>query len=223
MQQNYLVGQNFNNTEACATNGPIRFTIRKVATDDNQSDLFDEVQPRSRYPTYSAFETHPAHEFTKSATLNCDWKYKGDVSLYKGGGYIFYFFPDSDGYLTQIETLVKDHFFNDTMNSLLIDFVLYNGDINYFTYVGFIAEMYSGGEILFQYYIWPMRLKMYATPGDGARAFFELVFVLLLCYHMAITVLTIRRDYVNYEAWRSRFYEILTTDQKRKRNQAKPE
>lgn len=86
------------------------------------------------------------------------------------------------------------------MNSYYIDFVLYNADLNYFTYVGFIGNTYSGGKVDWQYYIWPMRLKMYSTPRDGARAFFEIIFIILLIYHILGSIMTIKRDYINYEA-----------------------
>lgn len=94
MEQNYLVGQNFNNTDLCADTGPVRMTVRKVDYTDNPSNIFDSVEPMKRYPKFSAFETDPPNEFKETLNVGCLWEYQSDVSLYNGGGYIFYLFTD---------------------------------------------------------------------------------------------------------------------------------
>jgi len=55
-----------------------------------------------------------------------------------------------------------------------------------------------------------MRVDMYSTPEDIARAFFEIIYILMLFYHIAVSGITLTRKYKSYNIWQERFYEILT-------------
>lgn len=232
MQGNYLVGQNLNQKDTCSSQGSIRMTLRYVKYEDNPSNLFHSVNPIRRkgefspYPSITSFSLYEDTNIVLDNSFPCKFTHTsfGDGGFAEQGGFIFYFSQDPLNYTNQISKLLtKSLFLNETTNSIVFDFVLYNGDLNYFTYVAFVAQTLSGGEIYSTYYLWPMKLKMYFTASDKVRAFFEVVIVLLLGYHIFVTVTTLKNKFKCYDDWSSRFNEILTTNQKEKRKTAKPE
>ena len=230
LQGNYLLGQAFGQ-ELCPTNGSLRLTARYVKTDKNPISMFYPVnnihRERDFQPTPGLqLVTGTEDTHANFGNNTCPVKYtgygKGGFAL--EGGYVFYFSNVPGNYSTQMMNLLStSYFLNESTNSIVIDFVLYNGDLNYFTYAAYIAQTISGGEIFSTYYIWPMKLKNYFTAADKIRALFEVIFLLLLFHQIYGTVRVLRNKFKNYDDWSSRFSEILTTKQKEKRRLAKPE
>lgn len=228
LQGNYLVGQYLNDTEICPTKGPIRMTLRYLKTEKNPDGLFDKINPIMRSPDFSPFKVSDNEdtdiEIKGNDYCGVTYTHKNDGGFGNLGGYEFYFSVDPDLYKEQMTSLLENlHYLNESLNSLVVDFVVYNGDLNYFTYSAYIAQTLSGGEIKSSYYIWPMKLNMYFTAGDKVRACFEVIILLLLIYHIYVTTTTLKNKFKSYKDWSSRFYEILTTKQKEKRKIAKPE
>ena len=233
LQGNYLVGQKLNQQVDCPTQGTLRLTVNYVETNSNPNNLFYDINPIVRkadfspYPGLNSYRTNEDKNIQAYDTsFNCPLKYikSGDGGFSSLGGYVFYFSNEPGYYETQVSTLLDYKLlFNESTNSMALDFVLYNGDLNYFIYSAFVAQTTSGGEIYPTYYIWPLKLKVYFATGDKIRAFFEIVLILILIYHIYVTVTTLKNKFKNYNDWNTRFKEILTKNQQEKRRLAKPD
>lgn len=230
LQGNYLVGQYLKEKSICPETGPIRLTLRYLETKKNPDSVFRKINPIKRELDFSPFAIPTSVENKdieiKGNENSCGISYtdQGDGGFGGEGGYVFYLSVEADEYKEQMTSLLENlHYLNESLNSLVVDFVVYNGGLNYFTYSTYIAQTKSGGEISSSYYIWPMKLNMYFTIGDKVRAFFEVVVVLLLGYHIYVTSSTLKNKFKSYKDWSTRFNEILTTKQKEKRKIAKPE
>jgi hypothetical protein len=235
LQGNFLVGQYLDkdNYNTCQSKGPIRLTLRYLKTKKNSDKIFKSINPIKRETDFSPFtdplNTKNYENFNKKIktsdpSCTVDYTDREDGGFAGEGGYIYFFSMDFQKYYKSMYHLLDEaRFLNETLNSMVIDFVLYNGDLNYFIYSSFIAETISGGMIKTSYYIWPMKLNMYFTTGDKVRAVFEVIIFLLLVYHIFVTASTLRNKFRSYDDWSLRFKEILTTKQKEKRRTAKPE
>ena len=222
ISMNYLVGQDLDSQTECSKEGPLRMTIRKVDYRVNPNEYFEDVIYYSRKENFSPFDGQEK-DYKAFYNLSCKWTYQDQGGFMDKGGYVFYLSSNEKDYENQINTLFQDKFLNESINSMVLDFVVYQPDINYFTYVALLTEFASGGSIGVSYYIYPMKFKLYHEVSDIIRAFFEFVFIVLLVYHMAITFKHIYLEYRGYETWKSRFFEILTKSQKQKRLLTKPE
>jgi hypothetical protein len=238
LQGNFLVGQYLRDDDKgdyhiCQSKGPLRLTLRYLKTNSNPDNLFKKINPIKRQTDFSPFtdplNTKNYENIDKSAktndtSCNLDYTQRGDGGFAEEGGFVYFFSMNSTLYTEEMTYLLKNTLFlNESLNSLVVDFVLYNGDLNYFIYTSYIAQTISGGIIKTSYYIWPMKLSMYFSPGDKVRAAFEVIILILLFYHIFVTLSTLRNKFRNYDDWSLRFSEILTTKQKSKRRIAKPE
>lgn len=229
LEGNYLIGQYLAGDNQCSNQGTIRMTARFVKTVNNPSWLFELVNPQKRLVEFSPHSSQSQNEDQGIARVNplntgCNYTYQSTGGFSELGGYVFFFSQKPSVFNTQMYYLLEQtNLLNESTNSFVIEFVLYNGDLNYFTYTSYICQTLSGGGIFSTFYIWPMKLKNYFTPSDKLRAFLEIVVVLLLIFHIYVTVSTLKTKFKNYDDWSLRFYEILTTKQREKRRLAKPE
>ena len=204
LEGNYLIGQKFAVSNFCSDEGTIRLTARYLKIRPNPESLFSSINPIQRYSDFSPYpglNTRSSNENRNifQPNTNCSFTYSshGFAEL---GGYQFFFSQKNSLYFKQINTLLTESLFlNETTNNLVFEFVLYNGDLNYFTYTAVVFQTKSGGEIFQTYYIWPMKLKLYITSGDIARGLFEVVTVLLLGYQIYVTFTSLKNKFKCYD------------------------
>ena len=86
---------------------------------------------------------------------------------------------DKDVYNQQLNTFVADEVVSFDINSIVLDFVTYNGNYNTFIYSGFIFTSMAGGITLIDKFIMPLKLDIYYNPEDKFTAFIEIVVLLV--------------------------------------------
>lgn len=73
---------------------------------------------------------------------------------------------------------MDDEVVNYGTNSIVLDFVTYNGDFNSFIYSGFLFTSMAGGELKVEKFIMPILLDLYSKPLDQLLAAIEIIVVL---------------------------------------------
>lgn len=222
--ENYLVGHNLTYVPGAFDAGPIRMTLRRVELVDNPSKTFSEYQEKIRDTTLNAFSlTGDDDTSFTGGSSQYEYKAEGSRSFMDLGGFVMYLSSDFTEFNAQMGLMKSDLILNDTSCSIVLDFVLYNGNVNHVIYTAIAFNFDSGGSISSYLYIWPMELQLYTTPKQIARAFFEVVYLLLLGYHIFWTCFIVKQNSDAYGVWQKRLYEVLTDEQKNRRNEFQPE
>eukprot|EP00359_Climacostomum_virens_P003536 CAMPEP_0204911568 /NCGR_PEP_ID=MMETSP1397-20131031/9877_1 /ASSEMBLY_ACC=CAM_ASM_000891 /TAXON_ID=49980 /ORGANISM="Climacostomum Climacostomum virens, Strain Stock W-24" /LENGTH=1318 /DNA_ID=CAMNT_0052082157 /DNA_START=2525 /DNA_END=6481 /DNA_ORIENTATION=- len=223
--ENYLVGWNMTAESTMFDKGPIRMTLRRNEMKTNPSNHFDEYQEEIRKSSINSFSISGGESEDSFIGGSSGHKYEATSgeSFMDLGGFVLYFSADKDIFKEQLDTIKHDVILNDTSASIVYDFVLYNGNSNNVIFAAISFDFSSGGSIDTELFIWPMLLQMYSTPAQIVRAIFEAVYVCLLLYHIVETGIALRAESDSYTSWQRRLYEVLTEEQKRKRNNTQPE
>jgi hypothetical protein len=226
VQSNFLIGQFLEPSDpTCLDSGAVRITIRRVKTTDNPSNIFSQVEPNIREKIFGPTDYRTSEEDTGDLAIsaNCTIKYSEDGGLWNRGGYKIYLSSQASSFVEQFEELSKLKIFDNSLNTIVVDFVVFNPDLNYFIYSAISCWFLSGGKIETGVSVMPSKISEYYSDKDKARALFEALYILLLFLHIYITFRTIYSRYNNYNNWFSRFRELLTPSQRRKRELSKPE
>lgn len=226
VQTNFLLGQFLKPINpTCLDNGAVRITMRRVKAVNNPSDIFSEVEPQIREGTFGPTAEKTPEEDTEDLVVSdtCTIKYSEDGGFMNRGGYKMYLSSQATLFAQQYEELSQAKIFDNSLITLVIDFVVFNPDLNYFVYSAITFWFLSGGKIETEVSVMPSKIKEYSSDQDKARALFEAIYILLLFLQIYITIRTIYNRYNNYNNWFSRFKELLTPLQRRRRELAKPE
>jgi hypothetical protein len=219
IMKNYLVGQDLSTDDDFPSQGPFRITIRRLERIENPDEPFREIEPKVRM---GAFKAEDLGMWEQTDNYK-SFKYHDESGYGDEGGLIFFLSAEGEDFQSQVVNIVSLGILDDSINSLVLEFVLYNGDLNQFIYSAVIFEFNSSGNILKYLNIWPICLNMYASPKDIARCFFEVIYVILVFYHIYVSIRTIRLRVNHYNEWYSRFSETLTKEEKAIRELHKPE
>ena len=123
---------------------------------------------------------------------------------------MIYFAADPVIFTNEVKLFYADEIFDEALASVALDFVVYNGEANSFTYVSYLFQFKSGGNVEIGNYIEPNLFNMYDTPLDILRGFCEaalmLAFILMLIY----TIYDYWRKSKIYENWKRSLYTLLT-------------
>ncbi|CAF4229923.1 unnamed protein product, partial [Rotaria sp. Silwood2] len=131
---------------------------------------------------------------TKSGPLKAIYK------TYKGGGYVVSLGRTYEKARSLIETLRSDTWLDQLTRAVIIDFSLYNANVNLFVAVTLSFEMTSMGSIIQDYQIKIFRLYDH-IGGYGILVYlFELLFVIFTIYssvHEILLLIKQKREYFN--------------------------
>lgn len=223
--ENYLVGWNITTNLKTYDKGPIRMTLRRNSMETNPSRYYDEYQEKIREGELNHDSISSNEDESSFVGGSSGFKYKSssDSSYMDHGGFVLYFSANEVEFKEQLAGIRSDLILNDTSASIVYDFVTYNGNTNSIIYAAITFDFSSGGSIDTDLYIWPMQLQMYSSPAQIVRAIFECVYVILLIYHIVESCIALKASSDNYNNWQRRLYEVLTEEQKRKRNTEQPE
>jgi hypothetical protein len=221
----YLVGHNMTTNLTSYDKGPIRMTLRRVDMESNPSHNYDEYQEQIREGEITYFGISGVEDKTtfKGGATNFEYKANRSKSFMDLGGFLMYLSSDYEEFSQQLEAMRSDLILNDTSCSVVYDFVLYNGNVNHIIFTAIAFDFSSGGSINTSLYIWPMELQLYTTPGQIVRAIFETIYLMLLVYHIVETIVKLKVNSDSYTIWQRRLFEVLTEEQKRKRQRNQPE
>ena len=214
----YLFGQETNRTA-------IRVSIRRIKLHDNESKRYGEYEPLIRNPIGfdPATSSHDDEDTDDILLPNSTLTYTYDKGYFNGGAFLVYFSPEELQFLKEFSEFEEMELLDQRTNSLAIDMVTYNKDLNYFVYSAMIFQFGGGGRIRKWIEVTPLQFQHYYRPIDQARAFFEILLLLVLVASISFRVITMRRKWTNYTSWCKKKYDSLSPAQIRKRRRVKPE
>lgn len=217
----YVFGQETTRTS-------IRLSMRRIKLSDNESKRYSDYEPLIRNPHgFDPADKSPPDEDTSPIIYpNSTYPpltYTPDKGYSNTGAYLVYFSYEQSLFLSEFDEFMKMSSLGIRTNSLVIDLVTYNKDLNYFVYTALIFQLGGGGKIKKWMEITPLQFQHYYRPVDRARAFFELLFLLTLAVSIGLRIVAMKRKWSNYTSWCHKKYESLSPIQIRKRTRVKPE
>jgi len=217
----YVFGQQTNRTS-------IRLSIRRIKLTDNESKRYSDYEPLIRNPRgFDPADLSPADEDTSPIVFEDNkyppFTYTPDKGYFNTGAYLLFFSYEQSRFLSEFAELKGMALLGMKTNSLVIDLVTYNKDLNYFVYSALVFQFGGGGKIKKWMEITPLQFQHYYEPVDRARAFFELLFLLVLVLAITLRILSMRRKWRDYNTWSKKKHESLSPIQIRKRARVKPE
>ena len=118
---------------------------------------------------------------------------------------------------------MDDDAINFGTNSIVLDFVTYNGDHNNFIYSGFLFTSMAGGELKIDKFIMPLLLDLYVTPLDHFIAAIEILVVIGFFILLGDTIYKTWKDAWKYHRHECAIKNLLGVKQRKLRYLIKPE
>lgn len=98
-------------------------------------------------PSVNMTHVYGAYRYRSSDELD-SLPYNGKYAVYNGGGYVFDMIGDVDSIVNGIEQLKKSNWIDKRSRSLIIEFTLYNPNVNLFAVVTLAVEILATGNLL---------------------------------------------------------------------------
>ena len=115
-----------------------------------------------------------------------------------------------------------DELYNESTNSVVFDFVTYNGNFNAFIYSGFLFTSMAGGELKSDKFIMPMILDIYSKPLAHVLAAIEIIVVLGFILHFGESIKKTYKDAVKYNRLENGINHLLNEQQRADRAKIEP-
>lgn len=168
--------------------------MRQVAKDVCYANSYDSTTKDTAPFGPDGKYTYTAEKDSRSVSI---WGYAGD--WYEGGGYIVDI-PLGSNFTHEIETLINDRWYDQGTRAIIISLCTLNVHLDARMAVSYlILEMQAGGAITPTQVTKLFRMYLYFSSLDKFRAFFEVVFVLLLIYWIAAEVFEYKKIYTDNE------------------------
>lgn len=202
-------------------NTPLRLSLRRVEMQENGSDLFSAYIPTVRLGSGFEAGSSSDHEDQSPLTLSNHTvlQYTQDAGYMSAGGFLVHSHPST--FHTDVSALT--HLFTDSLNSLVLDYLLYSPHFNAYIHVAHIFRFLSGGEVRKWLQVTPVRLQSYSTSEDQGRAAVELILVVTILAMACASGTRMVGKWREYTAWRKDLYDSLSPELIRQRNKVKPE
>ena len=117
-------------------------------------------------------------------------------------------------YIKQLNTFLADQIISPDTNSVVLDFVTYNGNHNTFIYSGFLFTAMAGGITLIDKFIMPMKLDIYYNPEDKLTAVIEILVVIGFFGLFYDSILKTYSDAVKYNRYEEGILHLLSAKDK---------
>ena len=92
-------------------------------------------------------------------------------------------------FLPQVKQIMKDLYIMDSQTAIVeIEFVLYNGHYDLFTYVYIKFETFPSGYVIPYLKVSTINISLYQNSTDYVRAFLEVVLILMYFFYSAVEI-----------------------------------
>ncbi|CAF3528019.1 unnamed protein product [Rotaria sp. Silwood1] len=135
--------------------------------------------------TYEAFKYTPSLSWFGLTTT-------GQVSVYDQGGYIKTFGSTQDKFIKDIEELKANLWITRGTRAILVDFTVYNANLNLFCQVQLIFEFPAVGGLITSSIFRAVKLIRYVHTFDYFVLGCEILFILFIIYYTIEEILEIR-------------------------------
>ena len=208
----YLIGQDKRQA--------LRFTLRRLDLTPNPSLLFTTFAPMIRVTQGFDPGDRGQPENKTTFTANQHWfTYQENDSFGDVGGFVLY---SSPGNFTSDLAVVASTF-GDALNSVVLEYVIYCANVDYYLHVSYQFRFHNGGLVEKQLQIDPIRLRLYTSDSDKARGAFEALFCIALIYMISSSLSALKNNWLAYTVWQQELYTALTPALVKRRNRVKPE
>uniref|UniRef100_T1ISY4 PLAT domain-containing protein n=1 Tax=Strigamia maritima TaxID=126957 RepID=T1ISY4_STRMM len=134
-----------------------------VDEDDNNYDIdweerknLSEAVTTKNVTLYRAFNYSTAEELTGRVLI-------GNLDAYGGGGYVYHITETTENVKTDFKLLEDNNWIDYRTRAVLIEFSVYNAQVNLFGVITLLAEFIPGGGIETDYFIDGIQLLSYET------------------------------------------------------------
>lgn len=118
--------------------------------------------------------------------------------------------------------MIEDEAIDHSLNSIVLDFVTYNGNYNTFTYSGFRFTNMAGGEITSGKFIVPLRLDIYYNVEDIVLAIIEIFVCLGFVGLFLDSLLKTAKDSLKFDKYEHGIEDLIGKKNTEIRNRIKP-
>lgn len=139
--------------------------------------------------------TYDAWKFQKDAGSG---SYSGSISTYPGNGYMINLGEFRADSLAILNDLKDNKWIDDRTRALIVDFTVYNGNVNLFNQIRLVMEFPSTGGVLNTWVVRTSKLLRYVSDMDYFIACAEGFFVLFIIYFTIEELLDIRLNGKEY-------------------------
>ena len=115
------------------------------------------------------------------------------------------------------------YLFTDSLNSVVLDYILYSPNYDAYIHVAHVFRFLSGGQVSKWLQASPVRMQRYSTSEDQGRAAVELILVVATIAMACGSGIRLVGKWKEYTAWRKDLYDSLSPELIKKRNRVKPE
>ncbi|KAK8728348.1 hypothetical protein OTU49_009244 [Cherax quadricarinatus] len=148
--------------------------------DEDSQDYCAGWIPTDSYNVNISQCSMPEFRYSTAAQLNSApiW---GQTNWYGGGGYVIHLKASTDDIIARFQELQSNHWIDEKTRAVLIEFSVYNSQVNLFGMCTIMAEFVAGG-IIPSYRFDGIRLIEYYTNANLLIIICEGVFVLFILY-----------------------------------------
>lgn len=172
---------------------------------------YDEYSERSEdksdfgLGTGTAWTHHTAEQLSESS-------YWGKLGLYDGSGYYEDLGPSYEVAEERIATLKQNFWIRRATRIVLVDFTVYNANVNLFSIVKFVLELPATGGVWPTADIHSMNLLRYVDSWDYFVLICEILFGCFTVYYLCEEIVEITRQRLTYvqSFWNLLDFSILT-------------
>ncbi|KAK6625457.1 hypothetical protein RUM43_005755 [Polyplax serrata] len=136
-------------------------------------------------------ETATAWVYTEAEKLGST-SYWGDISIYGGGGYYLDMGRTENETVRMVAELKKYNWLSQGTRAVLIEFNMYNVNVNYFVMCKIAIEFPPFGGILVSYEIAPLKVVRYLRKPDFFFLGCEFLLLFFICYFVFDLVQTFK-------------------------------
>lgn len=123
---------------------------------------------------------------------------EGHMAYYSGGGYYIDLKRNKEGSLAIIEDLFKNLWITRGTRAVMIDFTVYNANINLFCYIKLIFEFPATGGAMTKSEFRTVKLLRYVSPRDFFVLACECLFLGFILYYIIEEVIEIKKHKLSY-------------------------
>ena len=123
----------------------------------------------------------PEFKYTTAAELN-SLPYNAYVDIYGGGGYVFRIKGSDKSIKKRLNVLREHQWVNNHTRALMLEFSVYNANVNLFGIATIIAEFIPGGGIFPYWRFEPVRLLHHHESFGSFILLCEIIFVIFFIY-----------------------------------------
>ncbi|ESN98346.1 hypothetical protein HELRODRAFT_84784, partial [Helobdella robusta] len=182
--------------------------IRQVKVRNNSCIIPDDFQEYIR-ECFDSYNSDNEFKHSFGGINGTAWQYRdssemksssysGQISSYGGGGFAQDLALNLEDSQALVQNLFDNLWIDRGTRAVIIDFTLYNGNINLFCVVRLVAELPATGGLFPAYTLQTSKLLRYVTPMDYFVLACEIFFILFLIYYTVEEIIEIRMHKLAY-------------------------